>query len=272
MSRNWETNVVIDGSKIREQFEDPLPVMGPSLIVTNDTANPHAAAYEVAVQDLIRNIAKTPVGRILFQQINASKPVVTIRPLNEFAIESTGAAASDGEKASKKNQGCDVTIWFDPMTWSNSVQKQSIDSQNHYRPDDVLFHELVHALRMLRGLWDPRPAAYFWDWDTVEEMYAIMFTNIYVSSINRDQDLRGDHSLRFHVLGNNPTLPANSQIDGSTFYSMFSTEIDSLCRFMPDLCHPVSQIQCRWNALRDRISSVQMSNRLFGTPIPSDLE
>jgi len=272
MSRYWGKNVVIDGSKIKEQFEDPLPVMGPPLIVTHDTLNtdPQAAAYEVTAQDVIRQVAKTSVGKILIEQINAAQKGLTIRPLSEQAIGLTGAIADDVDAAGRGN-GSDVTIWYDPTSWGKSSAKSAFDPQNHYRPDDVLFHECVHALRMLRGLQDLRPVAWGLGYDNVEELYAILLTNVYVSSLNRNNDLRGDHRLQFHVLGNRLLNPGE-QIGDMTFYSLYTIEIDSLCSRMRDLCHPISHIPCQWNPLRARITSLHLGNQMYGTPIPDDAD
>lgn len=133
MSRFWGTNIVIDGSTIRERFEDPLarlylPGQGPPQFVTHDTSNSQAGTYEVATQDVLRQMSTTPVGAILIQQINAwSSRAVTIRPLNAVAVDLTGAEADNGEAArSRAAGGSNVTIWYDPTTWDKAATKTGI--------------------------------------------------------------------------------------------------------------------------------------------------
>ena len=266
MSRYWGMNIVIDGSTIREEFEDPLPTMGPPQMYTNDTTNPKAPAYEEETQSVLRQIQKTPVGGILIRQINSSPHNVTIRALNERAsLDKTKTIWDPDTEAGKRaasrgGAGSDVTIWYEPKAWSTPSLKASIDPANHLRADDVLFHELVHALRMLRGQMDLVPIR---DWDNIEDLFAIMLANIYNSSNNRNNDLRGDHHVPFHVLGNSPLRPTE-QIDEQGFYTRFSTDIDRLWSSLTDLCDGISKVPCRWNPLRARVN--RMNDTIFPMP------
>jgi len=56
---------------------------------------------------------------------------------------------------------------------------------------EVLLHELVHALRQMSGLLDPYPMER--GFDTQEEFFAVLVTNIYTSERGRFRQLRGDH-------------------------------------------------------------------------------
>src|SRR5271157_1058470 len=111
MSRYWGKNIVIDGSKIKEQFKDPLPVMGPPLVVTAvcNSSLAEVAAFEGPTQDLIRQIADNSVGKVLTDAINAAPQVLTIRPLNEMAIGLTGAVADDDDAATSGGTWSNVT-------------------------------------------------------------------------------------------------------------------------------------------------------------------
>ena len=159
-----------------------------------------------------------------------------------------------------------MIIWYEPEAWSHPPVKASIDPANHFHADDVLFHELVHALRMMRGLMDLSKIR---DWDNIEDLNAIMLTNIYNSSNNRNGDLRGDHGLPFRVLGNSPMYPTK-QIDESLFYNLYSTDIDRLCLSLLDLCSGVARVSCRWNPLRARVNSANAS--IYAPPLaPSQI-
>jgi hypothetical protein len=257
MSRYWGKNIVIDGSRIREEFEDPLPTLGPPNMVLHDTSNPKAAAYEEKTQGVLRQIERTAVGGMLIRQINSSPHSLTIRALNERAsLDQTRTIWADqsatGQRAaSGGGGGTDATMWYEPEAWSHPPAKRSIDPANHFQADDVLFHELVHALRMMRGLMDLSKIR---DWDNIEDLFAIMLTNIYNSSNNRNGDLRGDHGVPFRVLGKSPLRPTE-QIDESGFYARFSTDIERLWHSLSDLCFGISQVSCRWNPLRARSTS-----------------
>ena len=266
MSRFWGTNIVIDGSRIKERFEDPLarlylPGEGPPQFVTHDASNSQAGTYEAATQDVVRQISSTPVGGVLIQQINAwSSRTVTIRPLNDVAVDLTGADADNGEAARSRTMGgSNVTIWYDPATWNKASAKIGIDPANHYRPDDILFHELVHALRMMQGLWDP---ARIVNWDNVEDLFAIMLTSIYLSSNNRNNDLRGNHQRLFHSLPNSLLRPPERQSD-QTFYIENDIYIDALRRSMPNLCTPITAINCGWNPLKAGVEYMSAVQKMF---------
>jgi Effector protein len=59
------------------------------------------------------------------------------------------------------------------------------------RPDTVLFHELVHALRIMQGLRNPIPTGDI-KWMNEEEFLAVVITNVYMSAGGSKQ-LRGGY-------------------------------------------------------------------------------
>jgi hypothetical protein len=99
-------------------------------------------------------------------------------------------------------------------------------------------------------------------WDTIEDLIAIMLTNIYLSSNNRGGDMRGDHDRIFHELPHSLLRPAERESD-QAFYLQNSTYIDKLCQKMPDLCGPISAIQCSWNPLAARLAYQSAVSRMF---------
>jgi hypothetical protein len=263
--RFWGQNIQIDGTKIHERFEDPLaslypPGEGPPKFVDHETSNPQAGKYESDTQDVIRQIARAPVGTTLIPIINAlTNRKLIIRPVNQKAIDVTGAAGDNPQAARNPRSGSDVTIWYDPGTWNSADAKIGVDPGSHYKPDDVLFHEMVHALRMMRGMWDPSAIV---NWDNREELFAVMLTNIYLSANNRNRDLRGDHQRMFHTLRKSLLQPAETQ-SAQSFYLENSTYIDSISRVMPDLCTPLSRISCSWNPLKAGIAYMNAVQQMF---------
>ena len=58
-----------------------------------------------------------------------------------------------------------------------SIQK----NYTSFQPDEVLFHELVHAARYLGGDFKKTPIPKMPEYDNEEEYFAVLITNIYIS-------------------------------------------------------------------------------------------
>jgi len=74
-------------------------------------------------------------------------------------IGETNTVAKDTAASARPGVGTGVFTWYDLSTWAGSATKMSIDPQNHFKQDDVLFHEFVHALLMMHGLSFSAPIA-----------------------------------------------------------------------------------------------------------------
>ena len=105
------------------------------------------------------------------------------------------------------------------------------------RPDEVLLHELVHSLRIAQGcaLCLPMPD----DYDTVEEFYAILITNINRSEC-RYRTLRANHFGKTNL----------ADTDDARFYAKYRDTIDSVVRQMRGLCQSIAAVQCGFNPIR----------------------
>jgi hypothetical protein len=188
-------------------------------------------------------------------------------------IEEIRAAANNpvhaGEKGARLSPddarvadalGSGVTIWFNPDTWTGPA-KAGVDPANHMQPDDVLFHECVHAYRFIRGKGTAKSMDFF---KNLEEFYAVLLTNIYVADLKRERDLRGSHRLPFEALGAEKRFAA-PQLSEKLFYFQFSDEIDDLCRKMSELTTPLSGLPT-WNPLRVRRDK-DKPDPMFSQPI-----
>lgn len=99
-------------------------------------------------------------------------------------------------------------VQFNPFTWDDDSALLEM-ARGSYVEDfepvgmeapDVLFHELIHALRILQGLVDPQVDQSFWGgYDQIEDYLAIVITNIAISERNPHALLRRNHS-RFQKL------------------------------------------------------------------------
>src|SRR5258707_6053782 len=106
--------------------------------------------------------------------------------------------------------GSDALILFDPrMSGINGQVAAMYRSRNRddhlgkdgyyyeligWQEDETLFHELVHALRIMQGQWYPEVLGRQWSgkYDFTEEFYGILIANIYMSEKGRVV-LRADH-------------------------------------------------------------------------------
>jgi hypothetical protein len=174
-------------------------------------------AYELQVYILLEIIGASDSGRELLRELSQNGHHLWIAPQ---IADPSGAAVTGGPGATADSwrgetpagqpltgpggqvyqdpntgapvlgtgTGSDVHLWFDV-------------NQNrgwHVRDEDVLFHELVHALREMMALY--LPSALGNHMDDTEEFYATLCTNIYLSENGRNGDLRGTHEMQWAPL------------------------------------------------------------------------
>jgi hypothetical protein len=171
-------------------------------------------SYFVSVASNLTIINQNRVGAVLITRLQQHKNIVTIYPMDEAMAAKDGAdnaathplkaedsapkGASDRQQpywyrgnadvpATREDErydmvprlvgtgtGSDVIINFSP---ANIKAKKVFDR----RPDTILFHELVHALRIFQGLRNPIPTEDI-KWMNEEEYLAVVLTNVYMSA------------------------------------------------------------------------------------------
>lgn len=171
--------------------------------------------YFKSVASNLTMINQNRVGAVFITRLQRNKKIVTIYPMDDGMAARIGAdnantsprkAADSAPKGASDRQqpywyrgdpdvlgtrederydmvprgvvgtgkGSDVIISFSP---ENIKEKKTYDR----RPDIVLFHELVHALRMFQGLRNPIPTEDI-RWMNEEEWLAVVLTNVYMSA------------------------------------------------------------------------------------------
>lgn len=174
------------------------------------------ADYQSKVKSRLRQIKMRRSGVALFEEFNRldnKGQWVTIVPYHHSgtnAYTETGIIGSIHGTAkgvpvnySNKNspkgdgEGASPDISFSPDMWTGSAMAGPGNA-----PDEVLYHELVHATRLMNGLLDTKPMN--GQYDNQEELLAVMLTNIYQSEKGQTV-FRGNHSN-----GTMQGIPANS--------------------------------------------------------------
>jgi hypothetical protein len=268
MTMSWGQNITINGAGMNF-----APGAEPGLGLNDPN---FAATYENATVSTISTIAGTLLGSLLISLIwNSSQTLVIAGPDQGVTV---GAQTATFPSVGPAN----VTIWYDPHDWFNptgwgwpaSAAQLAVDPQGHLQYDDVLFHELVHCLRIMNGLSRPTQQVTSWtapwlnpnmspaiQWTEIEDFFAILMTNIYLSINGRDVDLRGGTPFPWVALATDPntSLP----VTDSAFYSWYSNTIDDIFPKTSALCSPASGYGCNWNPLTAYVTAQQQIRSSF---------
>ncbi len=176
--------------------------------------------YEHAVVALLQRIHNSHTGQAVFHEFEKrTHKVMKVIPLenvvNAFAgaddilhatakgqILRSGADGSVLTDAAQntwagKGGGSDSTVSFNPLTWTKFCAQKKRGHKCGAHPDEILFHEMIHATRQMRGILDPKPLGFLYD--TEEEFFAIVIANIYASETGRQIDIRSDHAGFEHL-------------------------------------------------------------------------
>jgi hypothetical protein len=239
-------------------------------ITIDGSASPGPLAYELAVHQVLESIRATKSGRGLLSECYQNGHQLVIAPTAADPSATGPGAHADSWKASEPfgapltgpggkqsrivdpatgqvivgaGGGSDVHLWFDPYLDYGSP---------HVKDDDVLFHELVHALRDMMGLY--LPSAMGNHVDDTEEFHAILCANIYLSEKGRAGDLRAAHQKRF--------VPLDDDLKDSKAFLEFTDDsgvsyrdlVRKLHMQLPGLTDHLSNVdadKCRFNPVRE---------------------
>ncbi len=255
-------NIVIDGSRV--------PLHAPSW-------NP--ATYEQVVVRNLRRILRSPVGQAIAPQITRRLRII---PTLKIKTHNASAGADDPVGASRRGLpiracngvtvtdplpgyppgtgvGSDATIQFVPADFYDPTRgvrfgwirfpPPGLQAEYQLRQhgagaysDEVLCHEMVHAIRVMRGVSDCRRVGY--RYDTYEEFCAVLVTNMYSSQFRRP--LRDGHgtAARFRTI---------SPFDGPRMQEE-ARWIDEMRRDQPGFCHALrskTRQEVPYNPFRD---------------------
>ena len=226
-------------------------------------------AYEAAVAAILNRIAIVPIGALVLRSL---RQPVQIEPWQNLTVRnaSADAAASDwptynrGYRAGAPmvqcgggdvpyipsqvgtGEGTNARVHFTPSQWMSGTTGLS-GSARHGGPagpggaeDEVLLHELFHALRITMGLGDCRQlTGRMQRYNDRSEFYAIIVENIYSSQSGR-QPRTGHH-------GYSPMLNQNTYLTNSRHEWM----IRLFCESQPLFTIDAARQRGRFNPFRE---------------------
>jgi hypothetical protein len=155
------------------------------------------------IQDVIIELVKfrsKDTGNALLDEIDGTGHTVLILPYFNFALYETPLFPALGLNSTAQPvrlrptpgvPGSDSAISFTPYMWNrDGTPGTSGYSGPGSKADEVLFHELVHATRDMRGV-DSKTKVNQ-GYHNEEEYIAVVLTNIYLAEKNQ-RDLRANH-------------------------------------------------------------------------------
>lgn len=207
------------------------------------------SAYEFAVKHHLDRALRSRTGVVLKRYLTRNlriEPNPDLYEVNAYVVPTnleastplgqTPRRSDDGRPISGvglgTGEGSDAKMYFTPAVWVRRSQLAG------YAPDEVLVHELVHAIRVMKGLQSYRHMGGLWT--DVEEFFAIAVANVYSSEIGRP--LVGSHST--------PTLILSHVRNFRRMYN-YDELMDTMAREMPDFCADLATLRTRFNPFRN---------------------
>jgi hypothetical protein len=212
------------------------------------------ANYEAELERLVRRALATVTGQAIATKIRAHGNVLLAQDYPGMDRGELNDETTDG-----RTKGL-VVIGFHPYdinvgtfvfngrpvaaTWVQAFSR----APGHF-PDEDLIHELVHAARILGG--DQKTIKLkgtMEGWDTEEEFFAVVVTNIYSSEMNRDFR----HFRKSHKLAWSPEMTAE-EVEPWMF--LFANDnyrlIEKFCDQHPTVAPRIASAQAEFNPIRD---------------------
>lgn len=183
-----------------------------------------AKDYEDQVFDLLQSrIALTTMGKVLLGSLNRNLRY-WILPLDAENKRLCQCSAATYPGAPKEGGG--IRVYFNPKDWTGEWET----------PDDVLFHELVHAYRMGRIGYEALNKTPMSDYDDGEEFLALQLQNMYLAD---------RHSQRFYLAYKRPWL--NGSKDEAYQHYANNSEVPAAFRYFRDN-EPLATAVSHWKA------------------------
>lgn len=243
--------------------------------------------YQTEIRSLLDQMWLTVTGRALLSRFGANRlRTTTIRPLfarvgSRDAIAHTGAEVLGSSADSTPKGERQLNNDGDPLVGTKLGTGAGANAFILFRradwmvnrgpgsgPDEVLFHELVHAIRFMEGKdLSRRPlglsvanlkGSYVEPYDNEEEFFAILLSNIYISekAAGKSVPLVGSH----HANLTNPkdrnsvrfdTLASPAVFSQMPLYIALMQKLMSQMPWVTVYIANIDEKKCRFNPLRE---------------------
>jgi hypothetical protein len=205
------------------------------------------AAYEKEVPRLVERMLRTKTGEAVMLKIRSHGTAVVLASDPDDAEASSQEFTFMGTRArvdfypNTKQDRANVSLLGPGGT---TLKVRTFRMSPGWGPDEVLFHELVHAGRILGG--DDGPL-------TEEEFFAVLVANIYISEKGKShKDLR----YRYEALSRGMT---EAEVEPFVFLLQFDEKkkedhfdlIDKYCRQHPQIAPMIGKAPAKFNPIRD---------------------
>jgi hypothetical protein len=163
--------------------------------------------YEASIAGLLQQLSSNPAGQVLLNFLKKASNGSSL-VIYRYAQQGAGDinAFSSGKDALKQRPKGAPLLGSDGKTFGNTVgtgggsnvrvaftpNVVSHPAVGGFRADEVLFHELTHSFRQLRG--HLMTKAMTGDFNNREEFLATLTANIYVSAEGEHRALRGSYT------------------------------------------------------------------------------
>ncbi len=231
-----------------------------------------SAAYRNEVIRYLDLVRTTYAGRVLLKFIGAIRKGILILPYKPTPQDPVNAYAqpqSEPDAYTKGNavmQGFDIpnfgtiqlptavfgtgagsNVWlkYHPATFRQYVINKGRVSPGS-GPGEVLFHELVHAQRMMEGKVIRTTVPEHIHMDDFEEFCAIVAANIYRSERGFEL-LRSDHWGNQAIRG-----PRADQVE---YYKIYKSQFERWYSSQPNFCRALAESPAKFNPLRIAVTS-----------------
>ena len=231
------------------------------------------AQFENAVLHLLRRIHDTQTGQALFRELDRTNHQMTIIPNRERILRGQlpnayaryvyqQEATKRGMALRKRDDpgtleldslglptfglgtGSSTYVDFTPAMFARYCRHHK-RHKSGAQPDEVLFHEMVHAAREMRGVYNPMPLGF--SYDTEEEFFAILVANIYASETRRPMDLRAHHHGFEHmdIRNTDSTFLPRADMSDYSYRLVHQFVLD-----MPYMAHDLNRVHAPFNPIR----------------------
>jgi hypothetical protein len=155
--------------------------------------------FDFQVGMLVDQILKRKTGQIILKGIYYSGWAIVVLPFTSPSCNSITTGRPGRDLIEGRGFNVAVSFKLDPSCW---VDPNTKDFKPGGTPTELLFHELVHAFRLVTGKASDRKGPLnpylpdklknYPEYDVVEDFFAILVTNIFASETGRP--LRASHA------------------------------------------------------------------------------